>query len=213
MEITKIGHCCLVIEEKGKRIMTDPGRFTVGDHELEHIDIILITHEHADHLHTDSLKDLLTKNPQVQIFTNSSVGALLDEADIPHELLEGTALKEILGLTIEAFDAKHAEIFEEFGQVQNTGYVINNRLFYPGDAYAELGRPIEILALPVGGPWCRMTDTLHYAIRMAPRHVFPVHDGVEREDRVNIVHNIAETILGEQNIHFVSMKGGDSVVL
>ena len=50
MQITKFGQCCLLIEVAGKRILTDPGRFSVSQNDVSNIDIILITHEHADHL-------------------------------------------------------------------------------------------------------------------------------------------------------------------
>ncbi len=60
MKIRKLGHCCLIIEENGKRVMTDPGSYTVTEQENEkNVDLIIITHEHADHLHTDSLKNIL----------------------------------------------------------------------------------------------------------------------------------------------------------
>ena len=209
MKITKIGHCCLLIETKGKRIMTDPGSFTVGEHRLENIDIVLITHEHADHLHVDSLKDIVNKSPDVRVLTNTAVGVLLSEAGIMHEVLEGTDSKELQGLLVEAYDAKHEEIFEEVGQVQNTGYFVDNKLFYPGDAYCEPGKDIEVLALPVGGPWCKLTEALHYALRVSPKYIFPVHDGIEREDKVHIIHGMAERILEQDNIDFRSMKAGD----
>ena len=45
MKIKKIGHNCLIIETKGKRIMTDPGFFTTKAQEKERdIDLILVTH-------------------------------------------------------------------------------------------------------------------------------------------------------------------------
>jgi L-ascorbate metabolism protein UlaG (beta-lactamase superfamily) len=54
MKITKYGHCCLLIEERGIRILTDPGAFTANIHSsLTGIDVILYTHEHADHYHLD----------------------------------------------------------------------------------------------------------------------------------------------------------------
>lgn len=210
MKITKIGHCCLLIETKGKRIMTDPGSFTIDDHVLENIDIVIFTHEHADHIHIDSLKEILKQNPDAAVVANGSVGKLLDEADISYQKLEGTETAEICGVTIQACDAKHAEIFEEFGQVQNTGYSIDERLFYPGDAYAEFEKDVDILAMPAGGPWCRITDALHYTLKINPKHAFPVHDGIEREDKVHIIHGVAQKVLEQHNINFVSMKSGDS---
>lgn len=75
----------MLVETKGKRLLTDPGSFTVEAHtKLENIDAILFTHEHSDHYHLDSLRTLLEKNPEVQIFTNTSVAELLSQENISH---------------------------------------------------------------------------------------------------------------------------------
>jgi len=43
MKVKKIGHCCLIIEDKNKRIMTDPGSWTVDEQIKEkNIDILLL---------------------------------------------------------------------------------------------------------------------------------------------------------------------------
>lgn len=85
MKITKLGHCCLLIETKGKRIITDPGSYTVDAHsKLKDIDYVLFTHEHQDHYHLDSLKVILENNPQTVIYTNSSVDELLTKEGIKH---------------------------------------------------------------------------------------------------------------------------------
>src|ERR1044072_7550990 len=78
MKITKFGHCCLRIEEKGLVILTDPGTYSSLQDEATGIDIVLITHEHADHLHIDSLQKVLTHNPGVRVVCNSAVAKLLD---------------------------------------------------------------------------------------------------------------------------------------
>ena len=85
MNITKLGHCCLLIETKGKRILTDPGNYTADAHsKLENIDYILFTHEHQDHYHLESLKTILQKNPQAIIYSNNSVSELLTKESIQH---------------------------------------------------------------------------------------------------------------------------------
>ncbi len=88
MKITKLGHCCLIIEDQGKRILTDPGTYSTLQNEVKNIDIVLITHEHADHYHLDSLKIVLQNNPNAKIITNSTVGALLEKEGISYSILE-----------------------------------------------------------------------------------------------------------------------------
>ncbi len=178
MRITKLGHCCLIVEIKGKRILTDPGSYSTLQDEQKNIDIILITHEHGDHLHIESLKKVLVNNPSAQIITNTAVGKLLDVESIKYQILEGTTSGTFLGVLLEAFDARHEEIYEEFGQVQNTGYFIENTLFYPGDAFYNPGKPVDILALPVAGPWMRLKRAIEYGKEIKPRICFPVHDGI-----------------------------------
>lgn len=213
MRITKHGHCCLSIVVGETHIVTDPGTFIDPlPLELAAADIVVITHEHADHVHVPSVVVLQAKNPALSILCNQSVATLLAAEGITATVLEGRDSMTVAGVYLEAFDAPHAEIFEAVGQVQNTGYFITERLFYPGDAYGEPGKPVEILALPVGGPWCRLTDALHYALRVAPTYAFPVHDGIEREDRVVVHHSMAERILGERGITFTSVRSGEELV-
>ncbi len=209
MTIKKIGHCCLVIKKNNLTILTDPGNFSVAQNTLTGIDIVLITHEHADHLHTDSLKEVLKNNPQARVITNTSVGKKLDEIGVPYNIVEGRANTEINGVTIEAFDGKHEEIFEEIGQVQNTGYFIDNTLFYPGDAFHNPEKPVDILALPVAGPWCKIPDAIRYALAVKPKKAFPVHDGMLQNDRIGSSHKVPEKVLAEHGIEFVIMNEGD----
>jgi L-ascorbate metabolism protein UlaG (beta-lactamase superfamily) len=64
MKITKFGQCCLLIEVAGKRVLTDPGVFSTTQNDLTNLDLILITHEHGDHLHSESLQAILEKKPR-----------------------------------------------------------------------------------------------------------------------------------------------------
>ena len=209
MTLKKLGHCCLLIKTNNLTILTDPGNFSVAQNALTGIDIVLITHEHADHLHTDSLKEVLKHNPQARVITNTGVGKKLDEIGVPYEILEGRAQTEIQGVTIEAFDGKHEEIFEEIGQVQNTGYFIDQTLFYPGDSFHNPEKPVDILALPVAGPWCKIADAVRYALAVKPKRAFPVHDGMLQKDRIGSYHKVPEKVLAEHGIEFIVMNEGD----
>lgn len=208
MKIKKIGHCCLFIETEKLKILTDPGSFSVEQNSIKGIDIILITHEHGDHIHTGSLKEIIQNNPEVKIITNSGVAKILDQEGIKYEILE-TGIKEINQLILEAFDAKHEEIFEQIGQVKNTAYFIDEKLFYPGDSFYNPKKDIDILALPVAGPWCKISEAIKYALALKPKKVFPVHEGMLQKDKVGAAHAIPEKVLAENNIEFIPMLSGD----
>ncbi len=209
MNITKIGHCCLLIKTDKITILTDPGAFSTGQNTVTGIDLILITHEHADHFHVESLKEVLKNNPQAQVITNSGVGVKLKELGIAYSLLEGPQSTTVREVLIEAFEGKHVEIFEDFGQVQNTGYFIDNKLFYPGDSYINPQKPVDVLALPVAGPWCKVLDCINYALKLKPRRAFPVHDAQLIKERVGGNHRAPEAILSKNGISFISMLEGD----
>ncbi len=209
MKIKKIGHCCLLIKTNGLTILTDPGAYSDGQNSLKGIDIILITHEHPDHLHSDSVKEIMKNNPHAVIITNSGVGKLLDEMEIAYQLLEGSATTQVQDVSIEAFDGKHEEIFEEFGQVQNTGYFIDKKLFYPGDSYINPQKKVDVLALPVAGAWCKVPDAIRYALAVKPLKAFPVHDGMIESDKFRPFHFVTGKTLSEHGIHFTPMKAGE----
>ncbi len=209
MKIKKLGHCCLLIQTKGKTILTDPGVYSDSQNSLTGIDVVLITHEHPDHLHTDSVKQIVANNPGVRIFTNSSVGKKLDEIGVAYSVLEGNATELVEGILLEAFDAQHEEIFEDFALVQNTGYMIDDKLFYPGDAFHNPNKTVDVLALPVAGPWCSINRATHYAIDIKPRVAFPVHDALLDPTRIGGHHKVPEIFLPKNGIEFVPMLPGD----
>jgi L-ascorbate metabolism protein UlaG (beta-lactamase superfamily) len=206
MKITKLGHCCLLIEIKGKRILTDPGSYTVSSHtKLEKIDYILFTHEHQDHYHIESLKIIIENNPQAIIYSNNSVSKLLNEQHIKHIQINYNDTVLLGEIMVIGIGDKHAQMHKSIPLSSNIGYLIDNRLWYPGDAYTNPERPIEILALPVSGPWMKLSEAIDYALLLKPSKVFPVHDGT----RISSVHVLPEKILKTQGIDFIVMVEGD----
>ena len=59
----------------------------------------------------------------------------------------------------------------------NTGFLIDQRLFHPGDALTVPSRPIATLLLPVHAPWSRMSDLIDWVREVAPVRAFALHDG------------------------------------
>ncbi len=206
MKITKFGHCCLLIEEKGLRILTDPGSYSTAQNEVENIDVILITHEHADHIHIPSLKNCIKNNPQARIITNKGVAKMLDAEGIKYELVEHGHKTAIQGVLIEGFGEKHAEMYKTITPVINTGYFVSNRLFYPGDSFYNPKKNVEILALPVAGPWMKLSEAIDYALEIHPKKCFPVHEGILKTP--GTTHKILGDVLPQHGINFIILEEG-----
>ena len=207
MNIQKLGHCCLLIKTGTITILTDPGTYSTMQDEVIGIDMILITHEHGDHFHLESLRKVIANNPAARIITNTSVGKLLDAENIAYEVVLDGQKNESHGALIEGYGDKHAIIYENFGQVENTGYMIDGKLFYPGDAFTNPNRPVDILALPVAGPWMKISEAIDYTFALKPRVAFPVHDGILKHS--NMMHQVFAKLFETKGIQFAPIGEGE----
>lgn len=209
MHITKYGHSCILVEEKGVRFLFDPGSYSTRQNSVQNIDAILITHEHQDHLSIESLSAILAGNPGAVIYTNNGVGKKLSEQGIAFTLLEDGQHIEVKGVSVEAFGKDHAVIYSNTPEWRwvNTGYLIAGRLYHPGDALCIPPRPVEILALPVCAPWAKIAEIIDFAKAVGPKHVFPIHDGV-----LNVTagfYRWPETFLPPARIEWLVIKDGE----
>lgn len=207
MKITKFGHCCLLIEQGNTKILTDPGTYSSGQEAVEGISVVLITHEHADHLHIPALQQVLELNPKARVVCNTAVAHLLDEAHISYTLMADGAREVWNDVAFEAFEAAHADIYPTVPPVRNTGFFIADTLFYPGDAYIQPGKEVDILALPLAGPWVKLSEAIDYALQVKPRVAFPVHDGILKSP--GLVHRVPSMVLPEHGIQFEVLNEGE----
>ena len=182
--------------------MTDPGSYSTLQSEEKNIDLILVTHEHPDHFHLESLKKVLVNNPNALIITNTAVGKFLTEAGIKYEILEDKNSREFGGILLEAHGNEHAFMRSGVLPPQNTGYFIDKKFFYPGDAFTNPGKPVEILALPVSAPWLTIEDVLKYAQEVNPEFAFSVHDAMLNELGLTYIKKTVTEVLNSFGINF-----------
>lgn len=192
------------------RLLTDPGNYNTTP-EVEGIDAILITHEHQDHLHVESLRAVLIKNPEAKIFSHVGVGKILEEAGIVYTLIADGETVAVKGVSIESSGSEHACIHHDLPVVQNTGFYINETLFYPGDSFHDPKKNIAVLALPVAGPWMKLEEAIEYAKVIKPKVVFPVHDGMLRQEhQLGPTRRIPTMLLEPLGIKYVDMIEGST---
>jgi len=182
MRIAHLGHSCLLIDIGGERILIDPGGFSPGIVDVTGISVILVTHQHPDHVDLQRLPAILETNPQARVFAEPQAAAVMEDAGIAAELTVSGSTLTFGGVQVTPVGEQHALINEALPRIGNLGVVLRSEgepsLFHPGDAYdAEPGQ-VDILALPLNAPWAASRDTVAFVRRISPPVTIPVHDAL-----------------------------------
>jgi len=211
MKVTKYTQSCLVIEEEGVKILTDIGSYSETVPDVTGLAAVLITHEHQDHFDLPKLQEVLTRNPDAQVITHTAVGEKLDEVGITWTAIGSGETITVSSITIESLGTEHAIIYGDSSPCRNTGFLIAGKLFMPGDALHDIpSEPVEILALPTGGPWHKMSTAIDYAKKVNPRVAFPIHDAMYTEHyKESSIPRWVGGQLETVGISFVNMAEGE----
>jgi L-ascorbate metabolism protein UlaG (beta-lactamase superfamily) len=189
MKLTKFGHACIRLEGDGGSLVLDPGGFT-EDVAIDGADAILITHEHPDHFTEPRIRAAAAASPGLQIWTVAAVAAsLVGLGDQLHVIGDGDAFTAA-GFEVEAHGTWHAEIHHDLPRVTNTGFLIDGRVFHPGDALTVPDKPIETLMLPLHAPWSRIADLIDWLREVSPTRALAVHDGFLNAAGIGLVSGL-----------------------
>ena len=177
MQITRFGHAAVLVEAAGQRILIDPGAFSGNEvFELEGLDAIVVTHQHLDHLDQERVGGLIERNPDAIRLSDPETAHLVD-GFTAHT--DGDVTR-IGGVTLTGAGTTHAEILPTIPRITNTGVLISApdepTLFHPGDSYATAPANVDLLAAPLWAPWAKISETVDFVQRVAPRAAFPIHD-------------------------------------
>jgi len=85
---------------------------------------------------------------------------------------------DVGGVGVRVAGRDHAVIHPDIPVVPNVGYLVGGRLFHPGDAFTPPGQPVEVLAVPAGAPWLKVSEPIDYLRAVRPKVAVPVHDQV-----------------------------------
>jgi L-ascorbate metabolism protein UlaG (beta-lactamase superfamily) len=179
LEITHFGHACVLLETGSARLLIDPGGFSSGFEGLRELDAILITHQHFDHLDVDRLPLLLESNSGAQLVADPGSAEQLNGKGLrPKAVRPGDAF-ELGGAAVNVVGGEHAVIHPDIPIVDNVGYLIDHGAFYhPGDAFHVPEQSIDVLGLPTGAPWLKLSEAVDFLRAVAPRAAVPIHEAV-----------------------------------
>lgn len=186
MHITRFGHSALLVELEDQRIVIDPGVFSRAEtFELTEVDALIVTHQHADHMDTERLSRLESRNPDAIKLAAPDAAEILGWR--PHLDAERTSVGAV---TISAVGDLHAVIHPEIPRVHNVGVVLQSpgspRFFHPGDSYGAIPSGIDLLAVPLSAPWAKISETIDFVRAVKPRSLFAIHDAIIAEPAVEI---------------------------
>jgi L-ascorbate metabolism protein UlaG (beta-lactamase superfamily) len=171
VRLTKLPHSCARFEQDGAVLVLDPGGFSEPADALRGADAVLITHEHPDHLDVEAVRAA-----GLPVFAHPEVLAGLP--GVPGTPLEPGDTAEAAGFAIRVFGGRHAHIHEDVPDLPNNAYLIGDRVYYPGDAFSLPEVPVDVLLVPVGGPWMKIAEAIDFVRAVRPNRAHPTHDAV-----------------------------------
>ncbi len=186
LKITCIGHGTLMFTFDGKIIHVDPV-FRYADYtKMPKADLILVTHEHGDHLDDVAIQDL-TKEGTAIIYTKKCMEQAKIEGSI---IMKNGDTKTVQGIKIEAvpaYNIKHMRSgnspFHPKGV--GNGYILtfgDKRVYVAGDTEntpeIKALKNIDVAFLPMNLPYTMTPEMVADAARVfKPTVLYPYHFG------------------------------------
>jgi L-ascorbate metabolism protein UlaG (beta-lactamase superfamily) len=184
LKITFLGHGSLMFEFKGKTIYVDPFSKVADYSRLPQADVVLITHEHGDHLDLRALASVRTEKTIV----------ILTEI-CEKQLKGGIAMRNgdvqtVIGMKIEAVPAYNIVHTRENGDPfhprgAGNGYIVtfgDKRIYVGGDTEnipeMQQLKDIDCAFLPMNLPYTMTPEMVADAARVfQPKILYPYHFG------------------------------------
>jgi len=184
LKIAFIGHGTLMLTFKGKVIHVDPVSRAADYSTMSRADLILLTHEHGDHLDTRAI-EILRKSGTKLVLTSACAervagGVVMQNGDV----------RTVRGLKIEAVPAYNIVNKRSSGQPyhpkgQGNGYVVtfgDKRVYIAGDTEntPEMKnlKSIDVAFLPMNLPYTMTPEMVADAAKaFSPKVLYPYHYG------------------------------------
>lgn len=163
-----------------KRLMPPPCRA-----DEVNADVLLISHEHADHFDVDSFA-LIMDNPKTQVFTSENVATQMETMGLDvarvTSIRKGECAQILPECKLRAVDCDHGDLAPDaLGFLLDFGfetiYFAGDTALTPSRLEAALQAKPEIALLPINGAFGNLNGTLaaRYAAMLNSKVLIPCH--------------------------------------
>ena len=180
MQMIKYTHACVRLQDGDRALLLDPGIWAQPE-AFDGVTDVLVTHEHFDHVDVDRLAERQKSTSDLRVYAPEKIAADLAEKMGPQAVTvvaPGQSLS-VAGFTVDVVGGLHAEIWGGLPGCANVGYVVGSggpAVYHPGDSLFVPSTKVDVLLVPVSGPWFKLGEGLDFVRAVAPRKAFPIHD-------------------------------------
>lgn len=182
LDISLLGHASIMFKFKDKIIHVDPYSKVADYSNQPKADLILLTHEHADHLDTTAIN--LIKKADTYFITSKAVSEILGTGYVLNNG-DKTVFDSISIEAVPAYNIEHKKPDGNFyhPKGRGNGYVLtfgDKKVYIAGDTenIPEMGNlsDIYIAFLPKNLPYTMTDDMFVDAVRkVKPVYLYPYH--------------------------------------
>ena len=201
LKITFIGHGTLMFMFDGKVIHVDPQSEKADYAKMPKADIVLVTHEHGDHLDPQAISILAQNDPEV-VLTRACVEDVAGDI-----VMKNGDVQIVRGLKMEAVPAYNIVHKRSNGQPfhpkgRGNGYIItfgDKRVYVAGDTEntpeMKKLKNIDVAFLPMNLPYTMTPEMVADAAKaFKPKVLYPYHYGQTNTDTIVNLLNGAKGI-------------------
>lgn len=208
MRLTFHGHACVSLAGAGSRVVLDPGTFAQAATALVGATAVLVTHEHPDHVDVEAVARALHADGSLTVCGTAGVVDLLLDAGAPaarlHAVEPGQGL-QLGSAQVRVGGGEHAPIHPRVPRIANRTYTVTlagSTVHHPGDSFDVPTDVLDVLCLPVSGPWLRLAEAIDATLAASARTVVPVHDALLSEVGHRLVERWLDTArLGGEHVY------------
>ena len=197
MQLIKHEHACVVLEKDGASVVIDPGSFSPEAAQIiAGAEAVLLTHEHMDHVNEAAINAALADRPGLQVYGPASLAGVFSAHAGQFTAVEAGSALNLASFEITVHGTEHAVIHADIPVIANVGYLVDGRVYHPGDAYFVPEVPVDVLLLPTSGPWMKLGEAADYVRAVRPQQIVQIHEMLLSD----IGLYLADNLLGAQGL-------------